>query len=114
MNVIKSLAVLSIKRNLYHEKKRSSPPLIRIGISSCLLGEKVRFYGGHKRDAFLVETLGHHVEWVPVCPEVEVGMCTPRPSVRLVMAGGTCAADVYQFGHDIRPHRAVRLPRPQR
>lgn len=67
------------------KKERSSPPLIRIGISSCLLGEKVRFDGGHKRDAFLVETLGHHVEWVPVCPEVEVGMCTPRPSVRLVL-----------------------------
>ena len=47
---------------------------IRIGISSCLLGQKVRFDGGHKRDTFLTETLGRYVEWVPVCPEVEVGM----------------------------------------
>jgi uncharacterized protein YbbK (DUF523 family) len=47
---------------------------IRIGISSCLLGRKVRYDGGHKRDAFLVDTFGRHVEWVPVCPEVEMGM----------------------------------------
>jgi uncharacterized protein YbgA (DUF1722 family)/uncharacterized protein YbbK (DUF523 family) len=59
-------------------------PPIRLGISSCLLGEKVRFDGGHKRDAFLVDTLGAFVEWVPVCPEVEVGMGTPRETLRLV------------------------------
>jgi uncharacterized protein YbgA (DUF1722 family)/uncharacterized protein YbbK (DUF523 family) len=57
---------------------------VRIGISSCLLGQKVRFDGGHKRDAFLVDTFGPHVEWVPVCPEVEVGMGTPREAIRLV------------------------------
>ena len=57
---------------------------IRIGISSCLLGQKVRFDGGHKRDTFLTETLGRYVEWVPVCPEVEVGMGTPRETVHLV------------------------------
>jgi uncharacterized protein YbgA (DUF1722 family)/uncharacterized protein YbbK (DUF523 family) len=63
----------------------SSPlPSIRIGISSCLLGQKVRYDGGHKRDNFLVETLGRFVEWVPVCPEVEVGMGTPRETVHLV------------------------------
>jgi uncharacterized protein YbgA (DUF1722 family)/uncharacterized protein YbbK (DUF523 family) len=44
----------------------------------------VRFDGGHKRDTFLTETLGQHVEWVPVCPEVEVGMGTPRETVHLV------------------------------
>ena len=44
---------------------------IRIGVSSCLLGREVRYDGGHKRDAFLVETFGQYVEWVPVCPEVE-------------------------------------------
>ncbi len=59
-------------------------PPIRIGISSCLLGEKVRFDGGHKRDAFLVETFGRFVEWVPVCPEVEMGLGTPRETLRLV------------------------------
>jgi uncharacterized protein YbgA (DUF1722 family)/uncharacterized protein YbbK (DUF523 family) len=57
---------------------------IRIGISSCLLGEAVRFDGGHKRDAFLTGTFGTLVEWVPVCPEVECGLGTPRPSMRLV------------------------------
>jgi uncharacterized protein YbgA (DUF1722 family)/uncharacterized protein YbbK (DUF523 family) len=60
---------------------------IRIGISSCLLGEAVRFDGGHKRDAFLSDTFGPFVEWVPVCPEVEAGFGTPRESMRLVRAG---------------------------
>jgi uncharacterized protein YbgA (DUF1722 family)/uncharacterized protein YbbK (DUF523 family) len=57
---------------------------LRIGISSCLLGQTVRFDGGHKRDAFLNDTLGPFVEWVPVCPEVECGMGTPREAMRLV------------------------------
>jgi uncharacterized protein YbgA (DUF1722 family)/uncharacterized protein YbbK (DUF523 family) len=57
---------------------------IRIGISACLLGQEVRFDGGHKRDHFLTETFGRLVEWVPVCPEVEVGMGTPREPIRLV------------------------------
>lgn len=57
---------------------------LRIGISSCLLGQEVRFDGGHKRDAFLVDTLGPQVEWVPVCPEVEMGFGTPREPLRLV------------------------------
>jgi len=56
---------------------------IRVLISACLLGEKVRYDGGHKRDAFLVETLGKHVQWVPVCPEVESGLPTPREPMRL-------------------------------
>ena len=57
---------------------------IRLGISACLLGEQVRFDGGHKRDPFLVESLGQFVDWVPVCPEVESGMAAPRESMRLV------------------------------
>lgn len=56
---------------------------IRIGISSCLLGEHVRYDGGHKRDRFLTDVLARYVEWVPVCPEVELGMGTPREPVRL-------------------------------
>jgi uncharacterized protein YbgA (DUF1722 family)/uncharacterized protein YbbK (DUF523 family) len=56
---------------------------IRLGISSCLLGEKVRFDGGHKLDRFLTETLGRYVEYVPVCPEVEIGLPTPRDTLRL-------------------------------
>lgn len=60
-----------------------------MGISSCLLGEQVRFDGGHKRDRFLTDELGKYVEWVPVCPEVEVGMGTPREPLQLVLAPGT-------------------------
>jgi uncharacterized protein YbbK (DUF523 family) len=60
---------------------------IRIGISACLLGEKVRYDGGHKRDNYLVETFGRYVEWVRVCPEVEMGLGTPRDTLRLVRIG---------------------------
>jgi uncharacterized protein YbgA (DUF1722 family)/uncharacterized protein YbbK (DUF523 family) len=56
---------------------------IRLGISSCLLGEKVRYDGGHKLDHFLKETLGNYVEWVAVCPEVEYGLPVPRDAMRL-------------------------------
>src|SRR5271156_4246331 len=57
---------------------------IRIGVSSCLLGEEVRFDGGHKRNDFLTDTLGSFVEFVPVCPELEIGLGVPRESIRLV------------------------------
>lgn len=57
---------------------------IKIGISSCLLGNKVRYDGGHSHDRFLTQTLGLFTEYVPVCPEVECGMPTPREAVRLV------------------------------
>ncbi len=57
----------------------------RIGVSACLLGQPVRYDAGHKRDPFLVETFGRHVEWVPVCPEVEAGFGTPRETMRLVL-----------------------------
>jgi uncharacterized protein YbgA (DUF1722 family)/uncharacterized protein YbbK (DUF523 family) len=57
---------------------------VRLGVSACLLGEAVRYDGGHKRDAFLTETLGPFVEWVPVCPEVELGLGVPRDTLRLV------------------------------
>ena len=60
---------------------------VRIGISSCLLGDEVRFDGGHKRDPFLTDTLAPYVEWVRVCPEVEVGMGVPRETLRLVRVG---------------------------
>lgn len=61
---------------------------VRLGVSSCLLGNKVRYDGQHKRDALLVETVGPLVELVPICPEVEVGMGIPRPTVRLVQVDG--------------------------
>jgi uncharacterized protein YbbK (DUF523 family) len=57
---------------------------LRIGISSCLLGDEVRFDGGHKRAAALIAALDPYVEWVRVCPEVELGMGVPREPVQLV------------------------------
>jgi len=57
---------------------------LRLGISRCLLGDEVRFDGGHKRDNFLTDVLGLYVEWVSVCPEVEAGLGTPREAMRLV------------------------------
>ena len=60
---------------------------VRVGISACLLGEAVRYDGGHKRDGFLADTFGRFVEWVPVCPEVECGFGTPREPIRLIRAG---------------------------
>jgi uncharacterized protein YbgA (DUF1722 family)/uncharacterized protein YbbK (DUF523 family) len=73
-------------------KPRRAPPIatvvrapdrIRLGVSSCLLGEAVRYDGGHKKDRFLTDVLGSYVEWVPVCPEVEIGLGVPRPTLRL-------------------------------
>jgi uncharacterized protein YbgA (DUF1722 family)/uncharacterized protein YbbK (DUF523 family) len=57
---------------------------IRVGISSCLLGNEVRYDGGHKLDRFLRDTLGRYTDYVPVCPEVEIGLPIPRESLRLV------------------------------
>ncbi len=56
---------------------------IRVGISSCLLGHEVRYDGSHKWDQYLVEVLGPLVEWVPICPEVEIGLGVPRPTIQL-------------------------------
>jgi uncharacterized protein YbbK (DUF523 family) len=65
----------------------------RVGISRCLLGDEVRHDGGHKYDPTLA-ALGAVVEWVPVCPEVEVGMGVPREPIRLVSsADGTASSD---------------------
>jgi uncharacterized protein YbgA (DUF1722 family)/uncharacterized protein YbbK (DUF523 family) len=57
---------------------------IRLGISACLLGQKVRYDGGHKLDRFITDTLGKYVDFVPVCPEVECGLGIPREAMRLV------------------------------
>lgn len=56
---------------------------ITIGVSACLLGQKVRFDAGHKQDRYITDILGEYFKFVPVCPEVEVGMPTPRESVHL-------------------------------
>ncbi len=60
---------------------------VRLGVSTCLLGEAVRYDGGHKRDRFVTDLLARFVEWVPVCPELEAGMGVPRPAMRLVRQG---------------------------
>jgi uncharacterized protein YbgA (DUF1722 family)/uncharacterized protein YbbK (DUF523 family) len=73
---------------------------IRIGISGCLLGERVRWNHDHKRDAFLVDTVGKFVKYVSVCPEMEVGMGTPREPVRLVARGGAIRMVEVKGGRD--------------
>lgn len=62
---------------------KPAPP-IRLGISSCLLGQKVRYDGNSKHDRFITGTLGKYFEFVPVCPEVAIGLGVPRPPIRLV------------------------------
>jgi uncharacterized protein YbgA (DUF1722 family)/uncharacterized protein YbbK (DUF523 family) len=57
---------------------------VRLGISSCLLGQNVRYDGGHQLDRYLRDTLGLFVDYVPVCPEVEMGLSIPRETLRLV------------------------------
>jgi uncharacterized protein YbgA (DUF1722 family)/uncharacterized protein YbbK (DUF523 family) len=59
----------------------------RVGVSSCLLGEEVRFNGGHKRYRFLTDELDPYVDWVRYCPEVSAGLGTPREAIRLTAAG---------------------------
>ncbi|MDF1583850.1 MAG: DUF523 and DUF1722 domain-containing protein [Methyloprofundus sp.] len=63
--------------NNHHPKK------VRVGISSCLLGQEVRYDGGHKNNPYIVKTLGEYFELVPFCPEVASGMSTPRPPIQL-------------------------------
>jgi uncharacterized protein YbbK (DUF523 family) len=67
---------------------RHSATKIKVGICSCLLGEHVRYDGGHRRDYYLTDILGQYVDWVPVCPEVECGLPVPREAMRLVGSTG--------------------------
>jgi uncharacterized protein YbbK (DUF523 family) len=84
----------------------------RVGISACLLGQAVRWDGGHKRDDFLLRELEGRVEWLPVCPEVELGMGVPRPSVRLVREGGEIRMRENEGGQDhTRAMRALAARR---
>ncbi|MDP3010035.1 MAG: DUF523 and DUF1722 domain-containing protein [Methylococcales bacterium] len=57
---------------------------VPVGISSCLLGEPVRFDKGHKRDAYIVGTLAHYFDFRPFCPEMAIGLGTPRPTMHLI------------------------------
>ncbi|MBI4765757.1 MAG: DUF523 domain-containing protein [Deltaproteobacteria bacterium] len=56
---------------------------IKIGVSRCLLGDKVRYDGGDKQDPFITDILSSYIEWVPVCPEVEYGLGVPREAMHL-------------------------------
>jgi uncharacterized protein YbgA (DUF1722 family)/uncharacterized protein YbbK (DUF523 family) len=73
---------------------------VRIGVSACLLGEEVRFDGGHKRNEFLVDVFGPMVEFVAVCPEVELGLGVPRATLRLVTEAGQTRLVENQSGAD--------------
>jgi len=74
---------------------------LRVGISSCLLGEAVRYDRGHCRDAWLVDVLGPYVEWTAVCPELELGLGVPRPTIRLVDEGAGTRLVVPSTGDDL-------------
>ena len=69
---------------------------VSVGVSRCLLGDQVRFDGGHKRSRYLTDTLGDYFDWRPVCPEVEAGMSTPRKPIRLVEEN----SEIRVLGHD--------------
>lgn len=73
----------------------SSEQRIPVGISACLLGEEVRYNGGHKRDRYVRETLGRYFDYIPLCPEVAIGLGVPRPPIRLVNAGDNAPRAVH-------------------
>lgn len=78
-----------------------APQPFPVGISSCLLGEEVRFDGGHKRQRFLTDVLGDYVTWVRSCPEVGAGMGVPRETIRLARVGGDVRLVGNRTGHDV-------------
>lgn len=65
---------------------------IKVGISACLLGQAVRFDGGHKHSAFCERELGAHFDFHPLCPEMAIGLGAPRPAIRLVRRDGEVRA----------------------
>jgi len=75
--------LVNIPPEFWLKERAAVSDKIRLGISACLLGEKVRYDGGHKLDHFIRDTLGQWVEFIPVCPEVECGLPVPRDSMRL-------------------------------
>ncbi len=88
---------------------------IKVGISSCLLGQTVRYDGGHKRDAWITQTLGQYFEFLPLCPEVGAGLGIPRPTMHLVRQNTKLRAVnikdenidntdvIVNFGHQVAP-----------
>jgi uncharacterized protein YbgA (DUF1722 family)/uncharacterized protein YbbK (DUF523 family) len=85
---------------------------LRLGVSACLLGQRVRHDAGHKHDPFLTEVLGAFVEWVPVCPEVELGLGVPRPTIRLERSDDAIRLVSPRSGDDLTaPMRAFAASR---
>ena len=83
-------------------KSIATYPKLRLGVSACLLGQSVRFDGGHKRDRWVTDVLGAYAEWVPVCPEMEIGLPSPRPTLRLVArSDGTTRLFMPKTGQDL-------------
>ena len=97
---VREMTEMTDRKNRRQANPRSKIPL---GISACLLGENVRYDGGHKLDHYLSDTLGQFVKWVPVCPEVECGLPVPREAMRLVGDPAVAAA-----GDPVHPHRPYR------
>jgi uncharacterized protein YbbK (DUF523 family)/uncharacterized protein YbgA (DUF1722 family) len=102
--VVRRISSARIVRLILANQKLSGEDPIRIGVSACLLGHQVRYDGGHKRDRFVTEALGRFVEFVPVCPEVELGLGVPREALELERRG----ADVQLIAFESRTdHTAV-------
>jgi uncharacterized protein YbgA (DUF1722 family)/uncharacterized protein YbbK (DUF523 family) len=83
------------------EPATADPRPLRIGVSSCLLGEQVRWDGQHKRDAFLAGRLAAYAAYVPVCPEVELGLGVPRETIRLERRDGEVRLVAPRSGRDL-------------
>ena len=77
---------------------------IKLGVSTCLLGEKVRYDGGHKLNRYVRDTLGQYFDYVPVCPEVECGLPVPREALRLTGDPETPRLVTNKTGHDYTEH----------
>lgn len=77
------------------------PDSIKIGVSACVAGERVRFDRTHRRSAYLTETLAKHVEFVPICPEIACGMGIPREPLRQVDCAGEIRLIGYESGKDL-------------
>ncbi len=75
---------------------------ITLGISSCLLGNEVRYDGGHKRNPYIINTLGQYFEFMPICPEMAIGLGTPRPTLRLINSNrGVRMVEVKDLENDL-------------
>ena len=85
---MKIAAAILIDTQLTCDDRKFSLKKIQIGVSQCLLGEPVRFDGGHKRNRYLTDVLSQYVEFQAVCPELAIGLGVPRKPIRLIVTGG--------------------------